>query len=394
MSGDFEIGLFSEFVEGCQKAFSKTLKVSDIEKAFLNFMESFGLPRGALLIYCPISRTCFHFFYDSVFTSRRYTNSDENECFQPVERATSEDGNFVEKIVFEDKTIGYIYLHDIKSDELPEKVKIGLLCLRNLIIFYMFQRKYREMRLKYSLALQGPSRTLSQISKMMHDLKTPLATIMAAADLIISAMLGPLNESQKKYLQMIKDSSSQLSIMLDDLMDMARLRLSSIELRMATFSIKETVEEVVKAFEGQILDKKLHIKTAFAGNEYVVADPRRIKQVLYNIISNAIKYTPPGGSIIIRAASDDEGFKVVVEDTGPGIPHELIEELMDESSKSENLPAGLFIVKRLVDYHGGRVEIKAEEGKGTKFAFYIPSKRKNSREVFQDEVQLDEVDKI
>ena len=394
MSGDNRIEVMSTgFMEGCQGAFSRTLKISDVEKAFMDFMKSFHLDKGALLLYCSSSRTCFHFFFDTVLTSRKFANSNKESCFESIEDILAEGSNFVRKITFKDDLIGYIYIRN-QPAELPAEARIGLFCLHNLVIFYMFQRKYREMKLKYSLALQGPSRSLNQISKMMHDLKTPLATIMAASDLVLSGMLGPLSESQEKYLQMIKASSSQLSMMLDDLMDMARLRLSSIELRVSPFSIKETIEEVLKTFEGQILDKKLHVKTSFAGNEYVIADPRRIKQVLYNVISNAIKYTPQEGYINIRVASEDTGFKVMVEDTGNGIPQKLIEEIMDESSTSDNLPAGLFIVKRLVEYHGGRIEIESEEGKGTRFTFYIPVERQNIPEKGHDEVELDEVDQI
>ncbi len=377
----------------CRDAFARKLTFKDIETSFKTYMRYFGFKKGQMNIFCKETNTCFRLYYNSVLTSRKITDVMEEECFNFL-KDIKED-SLLEEIRFEKHHVGYIYIEDIKLDELPENVAHGavmsLSCLARMVIFYLLQKKFYEARNKYEIALKGPANILRQLSKMMHDIKTPLAAIMAAADLVQSEMMGALNDSQKKYLGMIKDSSRQLSVMLDDLMDLARIRLSAIELRIAPFSIKDVVNEVLNLFEGQILDKKLDVKTEFVGNEYVIGDERRIKQVIYNLVSNSIKYTPSGGKISISVISDDDGFKVTVADTGPGLPDGVVENLLSDSGDETTLTTGLFIIKRLVEYHGGHIEIESSSGKGTRFSFFIPRENRAKRDNLQ---QTEDTEKL
>ncbi len=379
----------------CRDAFSRNLTFKDIETSFKTYMRYFGFQRGEMNIFCRETNTCFRLYFNSVLTSRKMADVTEDECFSFLKNRKED--SLLEEIRFEQYRIGYIYIEDVKLDELPENVAHGavmsLSCLARMVIFYLLQKKFYEARSKYEVALKGPANILRQLSKMMHDIKTPLAAIMAAADLVQSEMMGALNDSQKKYLGMIKDSSRQLSVMLDDLMDLARIRLSAIELRIAPFSIKDVVNEVLNLFEGQILDKKLDVKTEFVGNEYVIADERRIKQVIYNLVSNSIKYTPSGGKITISVISEDDGFKVTVADTGPGLPEEIVESLLSDSGDESTLTTGMFIIKRLIEYHGGHIEIESAKGKGTKFSFFIPKEGHARKEDSQQTMETDTTEK-
>ncbi len=361
------------FLDECGKYFSRKISLKDIKNIFQTYVEHFGFSKGELNIFCDYLNKCFVFQYSSSqMRAKTISNSTREKCLSNIK---PKENALFEHIEFEGDIMGYIYVPETELTDVDPKeitcAKMGLKCLAKLIVFYMFQRKFYETKAKYEIAFTGPANILKQLSKMMHDIKTPLAAVMAAADLVQSEMMGPLNNPQKKYIGIIKDSSRQLNVMLDDLMDLARIRLSSIELRIAPFSIKEIVNEVLNLFEGQILDKKLKVKTEFVGDEYVMGDQKRIKQVIYNIFSNAVKYTPPNGKMVLSVVSQDDGFRVTVEDSGPGIPEDIIDGLLNEKGGGA-LTTGLFIIKRLVEYHGGHIEIESKKGKGTKFSFFIP----------------------
>ncbi len=250
-------------------------------------------------------------------------------------------------------------------------------------IYVKFAQPLYQMKMQYMEAKKAHTTSLKHISKMTHDLKTPLATIIASAELLLAGSMGEINDKQRKYLEIIKENSYQLHVMLDDLLDLARLQLGAVRLEIATFSLKKAISETIKLFEGQLLDKKLKISVDFRmGNEYVSADKRRVKQILYNLLSNSVKFTPSGGSIYITAEDEGKFAKITVQDTGIGFADKFKDNIFEEIENewanlqqlsSSELPGlGLLVVKRLVELHGGRIWAKSLPEGGSKFVFLIP----------------------
>ena len=225
------------------------------------------------------------------------------------------------------------------------------------------------------------------ISMVSHDLKTPLSSIRGAAQNVLEEVVGPVTERQRTYLEMILKSSGDLQRMITDLLDLSRIESGRLRLDIEPFDIKREIEDLLSSnaplLETERLTSRLTVRTE---GTIVRGDRTRVWQILMNIFSNAIRYSPEGGTIEIMLSDiptdETDGCRMVlvsVRDEGPGISEEGAEKLFEPFFyRSSGLTGahgaglGLAIVKQLVELHGGVVSIRNAEAGGTVFSFTLP----------------------
>jgi len=224
-------------------------------------------------------------------------------------------------------------------------------------------------------------------STVSHELRSPLVAIRNSIALMLDHHTGKLNTDQEKIIKVADRNLKRLKLLVDDILDFSKLEAKKIILKPVPSSIEKVINETCDTFENWAKSRGITlIRKVDKGIPDVKFDPDRITQVLSNIMSNSIKFTPKEGSITIAAElslSSDEKKEIVVslKDTGPGIPKEDVPKLFsqyqqvgDRSSKSEvkGTGLGLYISKELVELHKGRIWIESDIGQGAKFIFTLP----------------------
>jgi PAS domain S-box-containing protein len=220
------------------------------------------------------------------------------------------------------------------------------------------------------------------LANMSHELRTPLNAIIGFTELMYKGKVGPVSPDHREYLGDILTSSRHLLQLINDVLDLAKVESGKMEFRPEPVDMTTLVSEVRDVLRGLAATKRLHVQSAVdAALGPVTADPARLKQVLYNYLSNAIKFTPEGGTITIRVAPEgSDFFRLEVEDTGVGIAPQDLSRLFVEfqqldAGTAKQYPGtglGLALTKRIVEAHGGTVEVRSTLGQGSVFAAVIP----------------------
>jgi signal transduction histidine kinase len=241
---------------------------------------------------------------------------------------------------------------------------------------------YEETRRQAS-ELERANKLQADFSAMIaHDLRSPLMNISGVAELMLEGMFGSLTEDQKKWLLRIQANSRSLVALVSDFLDVSKLESGYVNVNREPVQLDELVHKSVENNRVLGLEKKISVKVALNGSfPAILADPRRLDQVLSNLISNAIKFTGEGGEIEVGAGLVDVNHvNVWVKDNGEGIPaHELAQvfEKYRQGGNARNSDykgtgLGLVICKMIVEAHGGRIWAESEEGKGSTFTFLLP----------------------
>ncbi len=230
------------------------------------------------------------------------------------------------------------------------------------------------------------------ISNMSHELRTPLTSINGFSEILLDELFGPVNEQQHIYLETILSSGRHLLELINDILDMAKIEAGRMSLKLELLDVERLVEEVTPVLIGYANKTDVSIRvTGMSGLPPVPVDRTRFKQILYNLCSNAIKFSPEGGEITVTAglaheAAANEGgegyptLRVSVRDAGIGIAPQDIERIFApfeqvESSHSrrfEGTGLGLSLTRRMVEMHGGHIDVESEPGKGSCFSFSLP----------------------
>jgi signal transduction histidine kinase len=228
------------------------------------------------------------------------------------------------------------------------------------------------------------------VSNVSHELRTPLTAIKGAVDLVLREVAGPLTEKQIHYLTRVRSNTQHLAGLINDLLDLSKIEEGKIEFQSTRVSLGGLVHEVVETLRPIAAEKSLELEvTAHEPSVLVWADRDKVRQVLTNLIGNAIKFTPPHGKVMVSSASNDTDWvRVSVSDTGPGIPADERERIFEKfyqvavngGPKPKGTGLGLAISKVLVELHGGRIWVESEPSRGSIFCFTLPlSARQNSR---------------
>jgi signal transduction histidine kinase len=219
------------------------------------------------------------------------------------------------------------------------------------------------------------------LSSITHELMTPLTSIAAFAGIIIRNREGNLGKKDIDHLQIIKRNTVQLQRLLDDLLELSVLNKGEYELSYSRFNLRQTLEEVTEAFRPAIVRKNQNIDFNYDGADAIVeADDERIRQVISNLLTNAIMYSPENTDIAVSAWISDLLFTVEVSDNGIGISDDDKEQLFtlffradNESTRSvAGTGIGLVSARQIVELHGGELTLESSQGKGTSIQISIP----------------------
>jgi signal transduction histidine kinase len=219
------------------------------------------------------------------------------------------------------------------------------------------------------------------ISIVTHELRLPMTSIKGYTDLILAGMVGPLNEQQLDFLQIVKRNLDRMSILVRDLSDINRIESGRMKFEYDQFSLAETLDDVLDSLRESIDARQQKMTVELTGSlADVYADQNRISQVLTNLISNANKYTPDGGEITVQVQQNGRFARVNVIDNGFGISEEDQAKLFTQFFRSESEEVreqtgwglGLSIVKKIVEAQGGEISCESQLGRGSNFTFTVP----------------------
>jgi len=222
------------------------------------------------------------------------------------------------------------------------------------------------------------------ISITSHELRTPLASIKQAVALMINQVAGPVSEGQGEFLDIARRNTERLAMLINSLLDLSKIESGRMELERTKFEIDKIVEETAATLRPLAEDNKIELKCILFRNlPQIEGDKARVAQVLVNLISNALKFTPSGGVITISTSlcgQDNNFAQISVQDTGVGIDRKDFDKLFQKfkqldssfSRKAGGTGLGLAISKQIVELHGGRIWVESELDKGSTFHFTLP----------------------
>jgi NtrC-family two-component system sensor histidine kinase KinB len=217
------------------------------------------------------------------------------------------------------------------------------------------------------------------VSTVSHQLKTPLTSLRMSIHLLLEERIGPLNEKQTELLMAARDDSERLVGILNDLLDINRIESGKSRLTLEPVTPRTLVRDSVEPFFVEAKDKGLKVVNDVSDDlPEVMADAEKMRHVFANLLSNALRFTDPGGSVTIRASREQGHVVFLVEDTGKGIPEEELKHLFEPfyrapgQDEKSGVGLGLAIVKEIVRAHGGNVGVESVVGKGSAFRFTLP----------------------
>jgi PAS domain S-box-containing protein len=217
------------------------------------------------------------------------------------------------------------------------------------------------------------------LSTMSHELRTPLNAVLGFSDLLGEGRYGALNDKQQRYLSHITNGGKHLLRLINDILDLSRIEAGRLQLQIETVSVEAMFSEAGDTLQ-PLVSKKRHVleRQSIPGLS-VRADSTRLKQILMNLIANAVKFTPEGGKIELSARRIGDSVRIDVRDTGPGIPPEEQQRIFEafyrlsHSTKApEGTGLGLAITQRLVELHGGKLGLESQVNEGSCFYFTLP----------------------
>jgi signal transduction histidine kinase len=241
-------------------------------------------------------------------------------------------------------------------------------------------RLFREIEDK-SRQLEAASRHKSEfLANMSHELRTPLNAIIGFSEVLAARMFGAVNAKQAEYLQDILESGQHLLSLINDILDLSKVEAGRMELEAADFDLPSAIENALILVRERASRRGITLaSTVDEPLGLIRGDERKVKQVLLNLLSNALKFTPEGGRIDVRAALREGRAEVSVADTGEGIAPEDQEAVFEEfrqvgtaDKKVEGTGLGLALSRKFVELHGGRIWVQSERGRGATFTFTLP----------------------
>lgn len=215
------------------------------------------------------------------------------------------------------------------------------------------------------------------VSTVAHEFRTPLTSLHMAVHLCAEEAAGPLTASQQDLLFAAREDCERLRALVDEILDLARIQSGRLSVTTAPTPAAALLEASADAARGPCEEAGLSLRVvAPPGLGEVLADAERVKLVFSNLLSNARKHSPPGGSITLQAAPEEDGVRFEVYDEGPGIPQEQQAALFDKFYQApgarSGVGLGLYLVKELIQAHQGRYGVESEPGRGSRFWFTLP----------------------
>ena len=221
------------------------------------------------------------------------------------------------------------------------------------------------------------------LANMSHELRTPLNAVIGFSDALKEQYFGALNDKQKEYVKDINDSGQHLLSLINDILDLSKIEAGKMDLALSTFHLPTAVENALVLVRERALRRQLQLSAEIAPDVGdAVGDERKFKQILINLLTNAVKFSYPNGWVKVMVARGTNETVITVQDTGPGIAPEEHAAIFEEfhqvktsgSAKQEGTGLGLSLARRFTELHGGRIWLESELGKGAAFSFTLPDR--------------------
>jgi signal transduction histidine kinase len=214
-----------------------------------------------------------------------------------------------------------------------------------------------------------------------HDLRSPLTVISGVINFFTSGRLGELTPEQQNMVSMMERNTQSLIELVNDLLDASKLESGTMRLDMTTLNLRGLVEELRETMLPMAREKEITLEDSVPEDlPPVRADRTKLRRILVNLVTNALKFTPRGGRVAFGAATEGDAVRISVRDSGVGIPPEDLARLFDKYEQARSRATrgekgtglGLYITRQLVELHGGRIDVSSEVGRGSTFSFTIP----------------------
>jgi signal transduction histidine kinase len=222
------------------------------------------------------------------------------------------------------------------------------------------------------------------VSSVSHELRAPLSSIQAYNELILDGEAGPITEDQRVFLRRIDSACLRLRRVIDDLMDLSKLRAGEMKVTLEPSSVMGCIDQTIHTLSPRAADAQVDLIVDKATDlPVIMTDPLRYEQVITNLVENAIKYNYAGGSVWVKVAQENGCIVTSVTDTGPGIPEAEQSRIFDEFQRGadqltrsrEGAGLGLAIARRVAEYLGGTLSVESRAGQGSTFTFQLPAIR-------------------
>ncbi|MDZ8028309.1 MAG: ATP-binding protein [Nostoc sp. DedQUE01] len=235
------------------------------------------------------------------------------------------------------------------------------------------------------LAAEAASRLRSEfLATISHELLTPLTYVIGMSSTLLRWPLGELSQRQRDYLQTIHDSGEHLLEMINDILDLSQIEAGKAALNISEFSLVNVAQRTIESLQQKATSQQVNLKLDLQidpQRDRFIADSERVEQIVWNLLTNAIKFTPENGSVTLRLWVEDDTAIFQVEDTGIGIPEEQLPLLFEKFQqldtpyrrRYEGTGLGLALTKQLVELHRGRIEVESTVSVGSIFSVWIPT---------------------
>ena len=285
-------------------------------------------------------------------------------------------------MLLEEQVIGSLSLVRKVPDQFPaEVVELLTNFATQSALAIQNARLFREIADK-SRRLEAASRHKSEfLANMSHELRTPLNAILGFSEVLAERMFGEVNAKQAEYLQDILSSGRHLLSLINDILDLSKVEAGRLELELGRFHLPTALDNALTLVRERATRHGIRLtQTVDERVRDIVADERKVKQILLNLLSNAVKFTPEGGRVGLTATAGDGAITIVVSDTEIGIAPEdqaaIFEEFRqvgrEDARKQEGTGLGLTLAKKFVELHGGRIGVQSQVGQGSTFTFTLP----------------------
>jgi signal transduction histidine kinase len=284
----------------------------------------------------------------------------------------------------EDQIIGSLSFNRKEAGEFPpEVIEVLRTFATQSALAIQNARLFREIADK-SAQLEAASRHKSEfLANMSHELRTPLNAIIGFSEVLTERMFGELNDKQEEYLKDIHASGQHLLSLINDILDLSKIEAGRMELELSDFHLPSAIENALILVRERASRRGIRLGSTIDERLGMIGgDERKVKQVLLNLLSNALKFTPEGGRIDVDARLDGGMVEISVADTGIGIApadqdaaFEEFRQVGAADKKAEGTGLGLALSRKFIELHGGKIWVKSQVGQGSTFTFTLPVRR-------------------
>ncbi|MCM1265300.1 MAG: HAMP domain-containing histidine kinase [Candidatus Gastranaerophilales bacterium] len=282
------------------------------------------------------------------------------------------------------KSCTSILSYVIKDLELSNVFKIQLKALKDGLIEK--NNAFKTIKEQNEKILEADKVKNEFLANISHELRTPLNAILGFSEILSTGLYGELSSKQAEYISDIRVSGIHLLSMINEILDISKIEAKAIKLVRSTFSITRALSEVANILKPLAMKKNIKIIIDYDEDFDVYADYQKIQQILYNLVNNAIKYSPDNDIVEISAKAYKKSFKLSVHDNGIGIDKKYHGKIFAKfvqldsayTKKESSTGLGLTITKELTELHGGKISIKSEVNNGSTFIVEIPLLKENN----------------